>query len=177
MNFEKMTIEEYAGLLASKKSTPGGGSSLALVLINAISLCQMVFNFTKDKGGYEEYRNEVIEINEKLEVLLKEAYYLLNEDSKSFLRLMEAYKSKDEKMIENTSIEACEVPYRLFLATKEVENYASRLAYIGNKNVVSDARIAEDLCKSIYNGCRLNISANIKSIKKEELINKYSSIL
>ena len=177
MKFEKMTIEEYANILGSKKSTPGGGSSLALILINALSLCQMVCNFTKDRVGYEDFRNEVLTIEERVNILLKEAYYLLNADSDSFLALMDAYKSKDEDRIASSSIEACEVPYRLFVAAKETEVLASRLFEKGNKNVISDAKIAEDLCKAIYPGCRLNIKANIKSIKKEEFIKKYSSIL
>ena len=177
MKFEEMTIHEYEDILAMKKSVPGGGSVLGLTLVNAISLCEMVYNFTVDKVGYENVRDEMISLYNELIPLKKEAYSLMNEDSVSFLNLMDAYKSKDEKQIEICSNYACEVPYRLFVATKKVESIASRMSSIGNKNVISDSMIGEDLCKSIYRGCLLNIKANIRCVKDPNLLKKYNSIL
>ena len=177
MNFENITIKEYLDLLGMKKSTPGGGSSLALVLLNAISLCEMVCNFTKDKVGYESFRKQVIKYQNELEQIKKEAYILLNKDSESFLKLMDAYKQKDEKLIEESSLEACEVPYSLYCLTKRVEEISMDLSTNGNKNVISDSIIGHDLCLAIYNGCKLNIKANINAIKDKDALNKYQSIL
>ena len=177
MKFEEMTIKEYEDILAAKKSTPGGGSCLALVLVNAISLCQMVYNFTLDKKGYESVRDEIIKINDDLENLKKDAYRLMNEDSESFIKLMDAYKTKDEAMVSKASIDACEVPYELFMKTKIVEKYAEYLSSVGNVNVISDSKIAYDLCKSIYNGCIMNIKANVRCILDEEIASKYKAII
>ena len=42
--------------------------------------------------------------------------------------------------------------------------------------MISDAKIAEDLCKAIYPGCRLNIKANISIIDSitESMLEPYS---
>jgi len=177
MKFQDMKITEYQDILASKKSTPGGGSALALVLLNAISLCEMVYNFTVDKKGFEDIRDELIEINKKLQLYKEDAYFLLNEDSVVFNALMDAYKSKDEKRIEDASIDACEVPYRLYQVTKNVQVIAKSLSLKGNPNVISDSKIADDLCSSIYNGCQLNIKANLKCVHDKVLLEKYLSVL
>ena len=61
MSFQKLTIEEYQLQLESKKSTPSGGSALALILETAASLCLMVCNLTINKKGYEEVRYQIEE--------------------------------------------------------------------------------------------------------------------
>jgi formiminotetrahydrofolate cyclodeaminase len=99
MSFQKLSIEEYQQLLESKKSTPSGGSALALTLETASSLCLMVCNLTVDKKGYEgvsdiiqEYIALVVEIKE-------EAKKLMDEDSIAFDSLMDAFRSKDKNEI------------------------------------------------------------------------------
>ena len=51
MSFKDLSIEEYNHALGEKKSTPGGGSALAITLSLACSLLLMVINFTLDKKG------------------------------------------------------------------------------------------------------------------------------
>ena len=46
MKLSDLTINEYFDLLSSKKSVPGGGSCLGLVLEASCSLGLMVCNFT-----------------------------------------------------------------------------------------------------------------------------------
>jgi len=177
MKFEEMSVKEYQDILSSKKSIPGGGSALALVLQTAISLCKMTVNFTLCKVGYEKVQVEMAKVNEQLDELTPIAYSLYNRDSESFLKLMEAYKTKDAALISEASIEACEVPFELYLATEQVQKLAQICIAKGNKNVVSDAKIAQDLCMSIYNGCILNVKANIKCIQDEVAVNKFKTIL
>jgi formiminotetrahydrofolate cyclodeaminase len=80
-------------------------------------------------------------------------------------------------LIEKYSIEASLVPYNLYLLAERVQIIADDLFVIGNKNVVSDAKIASDLCYAIYPGCVLNIKANMGNIKDLEVLNKLKTVI
>ena len=81
-----------------------------------------------------------------------------------------------QELIEKYSLEASMVPYNLYLLTERVQVIADELFIIGNKNVVSDAKIASDLCYSIYPGCVLNIKANINNVKDLNALNLLKTI-
>lgn len=177
MEYKDLKIEHYNELLSAKKSTPGGGSALAITLSLACSLCNMVINFTIEKKGYEHLKEKLIEYQKKINLYLKNAYQYADLDSKTFSDLMAAYKSQDQDEIARCSKEASLVPFNLYLLTERVQTIADDLFLIGNKNVVSDAKIASDLCYSIYPGCILNIKANIKNISDQETLNLLKTIL
>ena len=73
MSFQKITVEDYQARLESKKSTPSGGSALALTLETAASLCLMVCNLTVNKKGYENVRKEIIKLTEEILVIKENA--------------------------------------------------------------------------------------------------------
>lgn len=177
MKLNELTIEEYSSLLASKKSTPGGGSALALVLEIACDLGIMVANFTIDKTGYESYKTEVENIKEQLINAKKTANRLINEDADAYMLVMQAYKSKNKEEINKASLFACEVPYQLFMTSKDVEMLCYRLYEIGNKNLISDAKIGYTLCQSVYPGCLDNIRCNIDGIINHKDKVKYLEVL
>lgn len=177
MGYKDLSIEQYNELLAQKRSVPGGGSALGVALSLACSLCLMVIHFTIEKKGYEHLKEKLSGYEEELKRYREEAYAYADEDSNAFSSLMEAFRSGDESRIEIASKEASLVPYRLYLLTERVQVIADDLFLIGNKNVVSDARIASDLCYSIYPGCRLNIEANKDNIRDQEFLNRLNSIL
>jgi len=177
MKLNELTIEEYSSLLASKKSTPGGGSALALVLEIACDLGIMVANFTIDKKGYEMYKDEIENIKEKLINAKIIANRLINEDAEAYMLVMQAYKSKNKEDIHKASLFACEVPYQLYMTSKEVEKLCCRLYEIGNKNLISDAKIGYTLCQSVYPGCIDNIKCNIDGIINSNDKVKYLEVL
>jgi formiminotetrahydrofolate cyclodeaminase len=90
---------------------------------------------------------------------------------------MTAYKTKDDKALNKASIEAAQVPAQLLELTQSIEVISDFLSRKGNKTVVSDARIAFDLCKSIYNGCILNIKANLSGITDNKAKEKLNAII
>lgn len=177
MEYKLLSIKEYNEMISAKKSTPGGGSALAIALSLAISLCKMVINFTIDKKGYEELKEKLSQMNTQLDLYLLKSYKYADLDSSTFASLMAAFKSQDENEIEKCSIDASMIPYNLYLLTERVQAIADELFLIGNKNVVSDAKIASDLCYSIYPGCILNIKANIKNIRNQQVINTFKTII
>ena len=177
MSFQKLTIEEYQSLLESKKSTPSGGSALALTLETAASLCLMVCNLTVNKKGYEEVYSQIEKYIEEVKVIKEEAKKLMDEDSIAFDSLMDAFRNKDSEAIASRAIDSAMVPFKLYNQTKKLQIIAEVLEKIGNKNVQSDAIIAIELCKAIYYGSILNIKANIPYIKDEKVIQELNSIL
>ena len=177
MSFQKLTIEEYQLQLESKKSTPSGGSALALTLETAASLCLMVCNLTVNKKGYEEVREQVMNYIETVLKIKEEAKKLMDEDSVAFDALMLAFKNKDQDKIASKAIYSAMVPFRLFKEAKKLQQIAEVLKDIGNKNVQSDAIISIDLCNAIYYGSILNIKANTPYIKDEDVLNTLNTIL
>ena len=177
MELNALPIYEYTKLLEEKKSVPGGGSCLGLVLELACSLGMMVLNFTIDKKGYENVYEEAKILLNDLNKIKKKAHLIINEDGEAYRKVMEAYRLKDEKRISEASIVGCEVPYQLYLLTKECENILLRVNLIGNKNLLSDAEIGIDLCRSIYHGAKLNIKCNVNGITDLAIKEKYLQIL
>ena len=177
MEYKQLTIENYNEMLSAKKSTPGGGNTLALVLSFACSLCNMVINFTIDKKGYEHLNEKLLGFKETISKAQLRAYRYADMDSESFSSLMQAFKEGNKENIEKYSIEASMVPYNLYLLAERVHSIADELFVIGNKNVISDAKIASDLCYSIYPGCILNIKANIGNIKDQNVVNLLRSVI
>lgn len=166
MKLSELTIKEYSSLLSARKSTPGGGSCLSLVLELACDLGLMMANFTLGKKGYEDVEEKVSKIVDELETIKLRAHTLIDLDGDAYGKVMTAYKNGDKKEIEEASLYACEIPYELYNLTKKTEELCLTLVNIGNKNLVSDAKIAIDLCLSIYNGCLLNIKANISNVEE-----------
>ena len=109
MSFQKLSIEEYQALLESKKSTPSGGSALALTLETAASLCLMVCNLTVNKKGYEEIKDKIIEMINEITLIKEEAKKLMDEDSIAFDRLMNAFKEKNGSIICRDILKTAEV--------------------------------------------------------------------
>ena len=177
MSFQKLSIEEYQYLLESKKSTPSGGSALALTLETASSLCLMVCNLTINKKGYENVRSQVDTYMQEIFNIKEEAKKLMDEDSIAFDLLMNAFKMKDEEEIALRAIYSAMVPYRLYIQAQKLQIIAETLKDIGNRSVQSDAIIAIDLCKAIYHGSILNIQANLPYIVDNTVIKLLNSIL
>lgn len=177
MSFQKYSVEQYQSELGSKKSTPSGGSALALTLETAASLCLMVCNLTVNKKGYEEVREKIISLTEQIDGIKKESQSLMDEDSIAFNALMEAFKNKDQEEIASKAVYSAMVPYRLYVETKKLQHIAEVLIKIGNKNVQSDAIIAKDLCLAIYQGTILNIKANVPYVKDDKVLDTLNSIL
>lgn len=169
MKFNEKTILEYANNVSEKSSVPGGGSVLALVNELSASLLLMVARFTLNKQGYEEYSDRMLEMIDVLENSKKRCHELIDEDAISFSELMSAYSSKDESLINASSIRAAEVPKDLYLEAKKLICLAEELISKGNKNVVSDAQIAYDLSFCSLKSCLHHIQINIDSITDENV--------
>ena len=177
MKLSEMTIKEYSNILGAKKPTPGGGSALALVCELAIDLGLMVGNFTINKKGYEEVQEEVLSYMDTLQELKKTANELIDKDGEAYAKVVTAYKNGSKEDLNIASIEACEVPYILYMIANQTKFINKRLSIIGNKTIITDSLIAVELSDAVLHGSLENIKCNINSISDDESRQKYKDLL
>ncbi len=171
MKLKDLSISEYTLKVSEKSSTPGGGSVLALTNELAASLLLMVCNFTINKKKYEQYQEEIKNYIVRINALKEDCHNLIDEDAIVFDELMKAYSIKDKELISKCSINAALIPLVLLTNTDHLIEYAKRLIEIGNKNVVSDAKIALDLLCGTIKGSLHHIKINLASILDDEVKN------
>ena len=177
MKLSEMTIKEYSEILGAKKPTPGGGSALALVCELAIDLGMMVANFTTNKKGYEDVQDEVLSYLDTLKELKQVADDLIDKDGEAYAKVVSAYKSGSKDELNDASIEACEIPYILYMIAKQAKFINERLSIIGNKTIITDSLIAVELTDAVLHGSIENIKCNINSITNPDARQKYQDLL
>ena len=150
---------------------------MAVVLELACALSLMVIRFTLGKKGYENVQEDYRIWEKTLLSIRQKAHRLIDEDGEAYREILAAFKNGDQGSIEQASIRGCDVPYRLYFLTKECQNIADKIKISGNKNLLSDARIATSLCHSIYPGCLENISCNLPGIHNPEKRKPFEALL
>ena len=93
-------VQTFLDELASKASTPGGGSAAAIMGAMGAALASMVCNLTLGKKGYEEVEGEMQALLEKSEALRATLTDMVRADVEVFDQVMAAYgmpKDTDEQ--------------------------------------------------------------------------------
>ena len=174
------SIQIFLDELASKASTPGGGSAAAIIGAMGAALISMVANFTVGKKGYEDVDAESQDILNKSEELRNQLTDMIEADVDVFNRVMSAYgmpkETEEEKATRSEKIqaalkEATDVPLACAKAVAEVIKLSKPIAEKGNKNVISDAGVAVLAGQAALRSAALNVYINIGGIKDEEFAN------
>ena len=96
MEFKKMRILEFIEDLSGDKSSPGGGSTAALVSALASSLNDMVYSFTVDKKSFEnlteENKAEMLKLQRDTKEFTNNALSFMEKDRADFMAVMDCYK-------------------------------------------------------------------------------------
>ncbi|MFZ9969740.1 MAG: glutamate formimidoyltransferase, partial [Bacteroidia bacterium] len=117
----RLSVVDFANETASESLAPGGGSVSALAGVLGAALGTMVANGSANKRGWEERVAEFSPWAEKGQKLKDELLYLIDEDTRAFDGIMNAYAlpkdSEEQKTIRSQAIEAAnqyatEIPYR-----------------------------------------------------------------
>ncbi|HKK16059.1 MAG TPA: cyclodeaminase/cyclohydrolase family protein [Gammaproteobacteria bacterium] len=173
-------IQKFLDDLASKASTPGGGSAAAIMGAMGSALNSMVANFTVGKKGYEDVDAQAQDILQKSEELRNRMTVMIKADIDVFNRVMGAYgmpkeseedKATRSKEIQEALKEATDVPLACAKAAAEVIKLSKPMAEIGNKNVISDAGVAVLAGQAALRSAALNVYINIGGIKDETFAN------
>lgn len=172
--------------LASKASTPGGGSAAAIMGAMGAALASMVGNLTVGKKGYEAVEPEIQDLLRKTEALRAKLQGMVADDVSVFDQVMGAYgmpKDTDEQKaarsqaIQTALKAATDVPLACARACAEVIDLCKPVAEKGNKNVISDAGVAVLAAYAALRSAALNVYINAPGIKDRAFVDSRTAEL
>ena len=176
-----MTAEGFANETASESPAPGGGSVSAYIAALGVSLGTMVANLSSHKAGWDDRWDEFSAWAEKGQRLKDELLFLVDEDTRAFNKIMEAFglpKSSDaEKANRSAAIQeatryAIEVPFRTMKKACEAFGIIGAMVELGNPNSVTDAGVGALCVRSAVIGAYLNVKVNGAGFKDKEFLEK-----
>jgi glutamate formiminotransferase/formiminotetrahydrofolate cyclodeaminase len=177
----RMRVKDFAYETASESPAPGGGSVSALMGALGAALATMVANLSAGKRGWDERWEEFSKWAEKGQEVMGELLRLVDEDTRAFNRIMEAYampKSSAEEIasrsaaIEEATLNAAQVPLETMKAAAKVLPIAEAMARDGNPNSASDAGVASLAACAAIKGAALNVKINAESLEDRCLAEK-----
>jgi glutamate formiminotransferase/formiminotetrahydrofolate cyclodeaminase len=169
-----LNLREFANELSMDSPAPGGGSAAALCGALSAALAAMVSNLTVGKKGYEKVQQELKAVAVQGQALKDELLRAVDEDTRSFDRVMEALrlpKGTDEQTrekeaaVEEATKGATLVPFDVLKKSVELLRLAKLAAEKGNKNSLSDAGVAGLAAAAAAEGAYYNIKINLPGIK------------
>ena len=174
------TLERFLDDLASKSSTPGGGSAAAVMGAMGAALVSMVANFTVGKKGYEAVSDDMVALLARSEKYRGQFVEMIQKDIDAFNGVMAAYgmarDTDDDKKARAEAIQAAlktatDVPLECAVLCLDVIELSRQAAEKGNKNVISDAGVAVLAAEAALGSAALNVYINIGNIKDEDFVN------
>jgi glutamate formiminotransferase / formiminotetrahydrofolate cyclodeaminase len=174
-----MTVEGFADETASESPAPGGGSIAAAMGAFGVSLATMVANLSSHKAGWDDRWEEFSKFAEKGQKIKDEMLYLIDEDTRAFNRIMDAFGlpkgNEEEKATRDNAIQeatkyAIEIPFRVMKLSFESFAIIKAMAEIGNPNSVSDAGVGALAARSAVMGACLNVKINASGLKDREFV-------
>ena len=176
-----MKLNDFADETASESPAPGGGSISAYCAVLGVSLGTMVANLSGVKKGWEDRWEEFSDWAEKGQLYKKQLLNLVDEDTRAFNLIMEAFKlpkaNDDEKVIRKNAIQAAtkkaiEVPFKVMeisLASMEV---MKAMVEKGNPSSITDAAVGALCARTAVIGAHLNVKINASGFDDKSYLEK-----
>jgi len=177
-----MTVEGFADETASESPAPGGGSISALIGSLGVSLGTMVANLSSHKAGWDERWAGFSEWAEKGQQFKDELLFLVDEDTRAFNRIMEAFGlpkvTEEEKKARKTAIQeaskyAIKVPFRVMEKSLESMQVMKAMAEIGMEASASDVGVGALCARTAVMGAYLNVKINAGGLDDKEFAAEY----
>jgi len=174
-----MTLAEFADETASESPAPGGGSISAYVGSLGISLATMVANLSAHKRGWDARWEEFSDYADQGQILKDELLHLVDEDTKSFNKIMEAMRlpkeSKAEQKIRKKAMDAATkyailIPFKVMETSLQSMDIIQQMAEIGNPNSITDAGVGALCARTAIIGAFLNVKINCKDFDDTEFV-------
>ena len=185
-----LTVEGFANETASESPAPGGGSISAAVGALGAALGTMVANLSSHKAGWDERWEEFSAWAEKGQQIKDELLYLVDEDTRAFNRIMDAFglpKSSAEetlarkKAIEEASKYAIQIPFRVMQMSFASFEILKTMAETGLKASVSDVGVGALCVRTAVMGAFLNVKINAAGLEDKnfagEMVRKGQEIV
>jgi glutamate formiminotransferase/formiminotetrahydrofolate cyclodeaminase len=184
-----LTVEGFADETASESPAPGGGSVSAVVGSLGVSLGTMVANLSAYKAGWDDRWEEFSGWAEKGQHIKDELLYLVDEDTRSFNLLMNAFglpkTTEEEKVTRKAAIAeatkyAMQIPFRVMQKSYESMEIMKAMVETGLEASVSDAGVGALCACTAVQGAFLNVKINAASLSDknyaEEMVGKGAEI-
>jgi len=172
-----MSLTGFAEETASESPAPGGGSISAYVGALGISLGTMVANLSAVKKGWEDRWEEFSDWADKGQQLRKELVSLVDEDTRSFNAIMNAFQlpkgNESETAIRKQAIQdatkyAIEVPFKVMEKSLDSMEIIKAMAEKGNPNSITDAGVGILCARVAVSGAYLNVRINAASYNDKD---------
>lgn len=176
IDIRSQSLGEFLDELAGGNATPGGGAGAAVAGAMGAALLSMVANLTIGKKKYAKVEEEMQGILKRSEAIRAEMTQLAQLDAHVFERVMGAYRmpkgteaqqSARTAAIENTLMDATQVPLKVAAQAAELFDLAPALAEKGNSNAVSDVGVGLLLADAAMRGALMNVDINLGLIEDE----------
>jgi len=176
-----MSIEQFADETASESPAPGGGSVSAYVGALGVSLGTMVANLSSHKRGWDDHWEEYSKWAEKGQALKEELLFLVDEDTRSFNHIMEAFKlpkkTEADKKARQQAIQAAtkyaiEVPFRVMKTAYASMEVMEVMAEKGLQSSASDAAVGALCARMAIRGAFLNVKINAADLEDKAFYEK-----
>ena len=184
-----MSCKGFAEETASESPAPGGGSISAYMGALGAALGAMVANLSSHKAGWDSKWREFSDYADKGVALMNKLLVLVDEDTASFNKIMDAFslpKSNDiEKAnrtaaIQSATLYATMIPLETMRVSAGIFPLVRAMAEFGNQNSVSDAGVGALAARSAILGAYLNVKINAAGLKDraavEEILKEASAL-
>ena len=177
--FQEQQLQTFLDQLASKASTPGGGSAAAIMGAMGAALVSMVANLTVGKQKYQDVGEEMQDFLAQSEDVRSRLTGMIQADVDVFDKVMAAYgmakETEEEKAARSGAIqaalkEATDVPLACAQLCADVIELCRPVAEKGNLNVISDAGVAVLAAHAALRSAALNVYINIGGIRDQEFV-------
>jgi len=168
------SVEDFLAALASKASTPGGGSAAAIMGGISAALSSMVCNLTIGKKKFAAVEADMTDVLARADSLRARMVYAIEEDVAAFGSVMAAYgrpkATEAEQLDRNEAIQsalrdATEAPLACAGLCHEAIGLAEIVSEKGNPAVISDGGVAVLAAHAALRSSALNVYVNAKAIE------------
>jgi len=174
-----MNLKAFSNETASESPAPGGGSIAAYCGALGVSLGTMVANLSSHKRGWDAQWETFSKWAEKGQALKDQLLWLVDEDTRAFNKIMEAFSlpknSNEEKIFRKNQIQeatkyAIEIPLTVMRKAAEAMPLIKTMAEIGNPNSVSDAGVGALCIRTAVYGAYLNVKINAADLEDKAFV-------
>lgn len=183
------SVQEFVWETASESPAPGGGSISALAGSMGCALATMVANLSSHKRGWDDQTAFFSSWAERGQALADRLLFLVEEDTRSFNLIMEAFqlpKTNEEEITERkraiseATVYAMEIPVQVMECCFMGFEICKEMALKGMSSSASDVGVGNLMLWAGLQGAHLNVRINGKTIKgngkAEELLMRAEEI-
>ncbi len=172
-----MSLIGFADETASESMAPGGGSVAAYCATLGVSLATMVANLSAHKRGWDHRWQEFSAWAEKGQALKDKLLSAVDEDTRAFNKIMEAFgmpkENTQELVLRKAAIadatkHAVLVPLNVARLAMESFEVCAAMVEHGNPNSVTDAGVGALCARAAVKGAIMNVKVNLKGFEDKE---------